>query len=136
MDSLFYGFITALLLGPAVVRGQGWSEGKNLYELSRAMSGDLKQGFLMQAEAAAFDLNTGIAFYRPFPPSLRTLPPFASSRETNAPSLAPHWSAECLPFFCRIEHNLGKVSVVPVKFRLGSVEYVDWLEGKSDFVPK
>lgn len=41
------------------------------------------------------------------------------------------WSEECLPFFCRIEHNWGKNKALPVKFRLGSVEYVDWLEGKS-----
>jgi hypothetical protein len=41
------------------------------------------------------------------------------------------WSAECLPFFCKIEHNMGLKSKVPMKFRLGSVEYVDWLEGKS-----
>lgn len=40
------------------------------------------------------------------------------------------WDANALPFFCRIEHKLGKKNRVPVKFRLGSVEYVDWLEGK------
>lgn len=43
------------------------------------------------------------------------------------------WSAEDLPFFCRIEHNLGLKTQVPIKFRLGSVEYVDWLEGKRKF---
>jgi hypothetical protein len=41
------------------------------------------------------------------------------------------WSTECLPFFCRIEHDMGLNNKVPVKFRLGSVEYVDWLEGKN-----
>lgn len=40
------------------------------------------------------------------------------------------WTADELPFFCRIEHNLGKKTKVPFKFRLGSVEYVDWLEKK------
>ena len=48
------------------------------------------------------------------------------------------WTSETLPFFCRIEHDLGKKNRVPFKFRLGSVEYVDWLEGKpgcGDFAP-
>lgn len=56
--------------------------------------------------------------------------------EKNQPRSAvflPRWSVECLPFFCRIEHKFAKISVVPVKFRLGSVEYVDWLEGKTRF---
>jgi hypothetical protein len=43
----------------------------------------------------------------------------------------PHWKAEELPFFCKIEHHWGKKMAVPIKFRLGSVEYVDWLEGKD-----
>ena len=44
----------------------------------------------------------------------------------------PHWSAEELPFFCKIEHDWAKNhNRIPVKFRLGSVDYVDWLEGKS-----
>jgi len=54
------------------------------------------------------------------------------------PALSPalamrRWSAEDLPFFCRIEHNLGLKTQVPIKFRLGSVEYVDWLEGKGQY---
>jgi hypothetical protein len=39
--------------------------------------------------------------------------------------------AENLPFFCKLEHNWGKKLPMPFKFRLGSVEYVDWLEGKN-----
>ena len=42
------------------------------------------------------------------------------------------------PFFCRIEHQLSLKTSLPFKFRLGSVEYVDWLEGKpgcSSFLP-
>lgn len=42
----------------------------------------------------------------------------------------PRWSATDLPVFCRIEHEIGRKMPVMVKFRLGSVEYVDWLEGK------
>lgn len=61
--------------------------------------------------------------------------PLFSFEMLPALSLSPkltllRWSAEDLPFFCRIEHNLGLKTQVPIKFRLGSVEYVDWLEGK------
>ena len=49
-----------------------------------------------------------------------TIPPFA----------LPCWSANELPIFCKIEHEIGKKLPIMVKFRLGSVEYVDWLEGK------
>lgn len=41
------------------------------------------------------------------------------------------WKVEDLPFFCRIEHQMGKKLPLLFKFRLGSVEYVDWLEGKN-----
>jgi len=36
-----------------------------------------------------------------------------------------------LGFFCRYELKLDKVLAVPVRFRLGSKEYVDRLEGKG-----
>ena len=45
--------------------------------------------------------------------------------------MLPKWSAETLPVFCKMEHQLEKRSAVPFRFRLGSVQYVDWLEGKS-----
>lgn len=35
------------------------------------------------------------------------------------------------PFFCRIESALEKKSRIPVRFRLGSVDYVNRLEGKG-----
>ena len=37
-----------------------------------------------------------------------------------------------LAFFCKIEVQLEKAAKLPIKFRLGSVDYVDYLEGKRD----
>jgi len=37
-----------------------------------------------------------------------------------------------LAFFCKIEVQLERAVKLPVKFRLGSVDYVDYLEGKRD----
>lgn len=36
-----------------------------------------------------------------------------------------------LPALCRLEWKLEKAAGFPVKFRLGEVQYVDWLEGKG-----
>lgn len=41
------------------------------------------------------------------------------------------YSYEDLAFFCKIEVQLENVVKFPVKFRLGSVDYVDYLEGKG-----
>ena len=47
------------------------------------------------------------------------------------PTLVPSvFSVEALPFFCKIEYKMGLNQKVPVKFRLGDVQYVDQLEGK------
>jgi hypothetical protein len=42
----------------------------------------------------------------------------------------PFFSAHTLPFFCKIEHQLNLNKKLPVKFRLGDVQYVEELEGK------
>lgn len=39
---------------------------------------------------------------------------------------------EELALFCRIEVRLERVTKIPVRFRLGSVDYVDYLEGKRE----
>jgi hypothetical protein len=47
------------------------------------------------------------------------------------PSLVPSiFSVEALPFFCKIEYKMGLNQKLPVKFRLGDVQYVEQLEGK------
>lgn len=51
------------------------------------------------------------------------------------PPVLACWSPAQQPFFCRMEYKLGKKTHIPFKFRLGSVEYVDWLEGKPGYHP-
>ena len=36
-----------------------------------------------------------------------------------------------LGFFCQQEVKLDKMLAIPIRFRLGSREYVDWMEGKG-----
>ena len=56
--------------------------------------------------------------------TLRKAPP----SNINAPYY--QFSVETMPFFCKIEYKMGLNKKLPVKFRLGDVQYVDELEGK------
>ena len=58
------------------------------------------------------------------PTTLRKVPP----SNINAPYY--QFSVETMPFFCKIEYKMGLNKKLPVKFRLGDVQYVDELEGK------
>ncbi len=41
------------------------------------------------------------------------------------------FDADKLPLFCKIEHKLAKNSKVNLRMRLGSLDYVNKLEGKN-----
>ena len=47
--------------------------------------------------------------------------------------LLPDWEASDLPLFCKIEHHIAQKSRIPVLFRLGSVDYVNFLEQKPGY---
>lgn len=64
------------------------------------------------------------------PLSYRYLPGYPEALKAQPSVMLKKWSADDLPFFCKIEHKMGKNMSLPLKFRLGSVEYVDALEGK------
>lgn len=51
-------------------------------------------------------------------------------RLSNLPG--PSYYPNSLGFICRAELKLDKITPVPVRFRLGSLEYVNWMEGKPN----
>jgi hypothetical protein len=48
------------------------------------------------------------------------------------PVISPNYHSSQLSFFCNAEWQFEKVTRVPFRFRLGSVEYVDYLERKPN----
>lgn len=64
-----------------------------------------------------------------FPLNVKTSEPVKLRGQTNV-FLSPGFYASQLGFFCRQEIKFEKVTKVPFKFRLGSVETCDYLEGK------
>jgi hypothetical protein len=46
------------------------------------------------------------------------------------PTQARYYCYDKLAFFCKLEVKLERQFHTPIKFRLGDVQYVDWLEGK------
>jgi hypothetical protein len=46
--------------------------------------------------------------------------------------VSPDFYVKNLSFFCRQEWRFETATKIPLKFRLGSVQYVDWLEQKPN----
>ena len=49
----------------------------------------------------------------------------------NPLGISPDFYSKNLGFFCRQEWKLESAVKVPVRIRLGSVQYCDWYEGKK-----
>ncbi len=52
--------------------------------------------------------------------------PITTNKTVKIPSV---FCVEALPFFCKIEYKMGLNKSLPIKFRLGDVQYVNELEG-------
>lgn len=57
----------------------------------------------------------------------------ASVNNDSKPFLSANYYASHLSFFCKQEIKFEKVAKIPIKFRLGSVEECDRMEGKQKF---
>lgn len=69
--------------------------------------------------------------YQPIILSTHQLPAKSAANIMNHHNPIPnYYSYDCLAFFCKIEVKLEKAVKMPIKFRLGDVDYVDRLEGK------
>jgi hypothetical protein len=96
-----------------------------------------------QSPRFAFTVKTRNLFEEKLKPlPLPFLPAITSMGATRLPMTSPSgdlsfnprlqtFTAACLPFFCRKEWQFEKSTHIPLKFRLGSFDYCNMLEGKN-----
>lgn len=48
------------------------------------------------------------------------------------PIISSNFYTQKFGFFCKKEFQLEKITKIPFKFRLGSVQQCDWMEGKAN----
>ena len=54
-----------------------------------------------------------------------------SLQQNKLPTIAPNLYTQNFGFFCRKELQLEKTTKIPFRFRLGSLNYCNYLEGKN-----
>ena len=81
------------------------------------------------------------AFCQQYFPNNKALALYKPLFITYQPNFYQRLSSQILPgnfyctqlgFFCKKELKFEAVTKIPFKFRLGSVQYTDWLEGKKN----
>lgn len=93
---------------------------------------------------AAFGQENGVKFhtdkssyFRMDTPGLKALRIKKDTTQKNCkdvavPVISSNFYTQNFGFFCKKELQLEKVTKIPFKFRLGSVQQVDWMEGKTN----
>lgn len=75
-------------------------------------------------------------FYQSPRPSIKNNSNFFIKTTSQSPvySVAPDYYCKSLGFFCQQELKFEKATAIPLRFRLGSVTYTDYLEQKPNAI--
>ena len=63
-------------------------------------------------------------------PAILSITKYSKATTISQPFLSPNYYSTQLGFFCKQEIKFEKTAKIPFKFRLGSVEECDRMEGK------
>lgn len=125
MNRVLLGILTIFMLlsGTVELSGQlSWStdsEAAELATVSRLKGAATRLGVPSDALRQYWLSTAWLPAHSPLP--IRTV---------EKPVIPQLYQYDDLSFFCKWEVQLEQSARIPVKFRLGSVDYVDWLEGK------